>query len=132
MGERVRLLFEGEKNYNTIGFVVPYLEYLNKNKKYVARGNKCLSSRYRNALSYVEFALKECLKNQPRPKKGKCLVDIIIYRPHMRGDPINFIDGICDGMIKCLDFDDRWFTVRLDWELDKKRPHIDVRFTYEY
>lgn len=60
-------------------------------------------------------------------RKGvKTWVRIMVYRPDMRSDPINFMDVIADGIKVGLGIDDNMFAVVVDWELEKGNPGITI------
>ena len=64
-------------------------------------------------------------------KGVKTWVRIKVYRPDMRGDPINFMDVICDGVKVGLGIDDNVYAVEVDWELEPGNPGITVEVEQE-
>jgi len=59
--------------------------------------------------------------------EGKIWLDIFIQKPNHRGDAVNFVDIICDGVKQGLGIDDRWFSIRrLDWQIVKYKPEIFI------
>lgn len=63
---------------------------------------------------------------------NKVWLDILVQKPSMRGDAINVLDTIADGIKLGMDLDDNWFCVRrLDWEIVKKDPKIFIGIAQE-
>lgn len=50
-------------------------------------------------------------------KPHKIYVDIMVYRPDMRTDPVNFVDMICDAVKRGIGIDDNIYAGKWDWEL---------------
>ncbi len=68
----------------------------------------------------------ECNRQGIRFKSKKTVVRIMVYRPDMRADPINFLDVICDGVKVGLGIDDNLFAAVVDWELEPGNPGIVI------
>lgn len=47
----------------------------------------------------------------------KIWVRVMVYRPDMRGDPVNFLGMLCDGIKRGIRVDDNVFSGSWDWEL---------------
>lgn len=63
---------------------------------------------------------------------NKVWLDILVQKPSMRGDAINVLDTIADGVKLGMDLDDNWFCVRrLDWEIVKEDPKIFIGIAQE-
>ena len=46
----------------------------------------------------------------------------------MRCDVSNLIDGMCDAIKKGIDVDDCFFSLKADWEFDKRlKPYIILK-----
>lgn len=59
--------------------------------------------------------------------QNKIWVDLFVQKPHHKGDAINVIDVVCDGLKVGLGVDDRWFCLgSVDWEITKNDPQIFV------
>lgn len=59
--------------------------------------------------------------------QNKIWIDLFVQKPHHRGDAINVVDVICDGLKEGLKVDDRWFCLRqVDWEIAKHDPKIFI------
>ena len=57
--------------------------------------------------------------------QSKLFIDLLVEKPTMRGDAINFIDTIADAIKSVIDFDDNWFCIgRVDWKINKNNPKI--------
>lgn len=67
-------------------------------------------------------------RHQIKMVKNKVWIGVFIQMPTHRGDAINFIDSICDGVKKGISVDDRWFCISfLDWKVNRQEPHIFVQ-----
>lgn len=54
-------------------------------------------------------------------------LDIMVHKPRMNIDAINFLDAIADVTKQVIGVDDRWFSIkRLDWDLSKS-PSIEIK-----
>jgi len=62
-----------------------------------------------------------------RIQQKKTWVKIMVYRPDMKSDPINFLDVIADGVKAGLGIDDNLFAAVVDWELDPGNPGIVIK-----
>jgi Holliday junction resolvase RusA-like endonuclease len=59
--------------------------------------------------------------------QNKIWIEFFVQKPHHKGDAINVVDVICDGIKVGLGIDDRWFCLRqVDWEIAKHDPQIFV------
>lgn len=72
------------------------------------------------------LTLGECNRQRIRFKPKKTWVRIMVYRPDMLADPINFLDVICDGIKVGLGIDDNLFAATVDWELEPANPGIAI------
>lgn len=60
-------------------------------------------------------------------KQGKLWLDILVQKPNHRGDAVNVIDSVCDGIKVGIGLDDRWYCIKsLDWEICKKEPRLYI------
>ena len=64
--------------------------------------------------------------------QNKLYIDIFVQMPAHRGDAVNFVDTVCDGLKVALGLDDKWFCIRrVDWEVCKTDPRIFIGFGQE-
>lgn len=113
-------------------FDIPYDPHLSKNKRYAFYKSKHKSPEHKNAQKMVTLSYLKEARFFKAPKKGKFWVGYTWYRESMRGDAINFLNPICDAIKTCLDFDDNYFCVSfIEWEIDKKKPRIEIEIKYE-
>lgn len=83
----------------------------------------------RNEARRIRDNLLVELKNQVGKKKfekRKVYITLLIVKPTMRGDCINFIDSICDVIKKAIEIDDNMFALSVDWEINKDKPYINI------
>ena len=104
-------------------FIIPYNSGFSDNKKYVGYRSKILAQTYRAGLDEIIF---KTWKLRGMLKKRKIYIEIIAFRPHMRGDIANFIKLICDGIKKGCGIDDNYYCGSWDYEIDKTNPRIDI------
>lgn len=60
----------------------------------------------------------------------KLWVNIVVTKKDRRTDAVNVIDGVCDAVQAATGLDDRWYTVRCDWEIGD-RPRIVVELSLD-
>ena len=110
-----------------IKITAPYMPGLSKNRKFVGRCAKVLSPEYKRAKSVIYSLVKSALnKSTSSYSKQKVWIGIMIYRPSMRGDPSNNIEGICDSIKLAIGIDDNYFSCVCDWEVDKLNPRLVI------
>ena len=63
--------------------------------------------------------------------KDKIMLDIMVYKTNMNGDPLNLVDGIADAVKGVIGVDDRYYGMFLDWEIDKENPRIELTIKQE-
>lgn len=74
----------------------------------------------------VERRLRQAL-NGFHVAHNRVWVSIFVQKPNHRGDAINVVDIVCDGVKKGVGIDDRWFSLRsVDWEIVKVNPRIFI------
>lgn len=84
--------------------------------------------KYRDAIG---FLTKQAVKNI-EIKHDKLWIDIFVEKPHHRGDAINVLDLVCDGIKSAIPLDDRWYAIkRLDWSVNKSDPHLFIGLAQE-
>lgn len=107
-----------------VRFSIPHTIALSKNS--VRRGKSgCYTPKpTTEAIADVISKTKEVIKDQ-KVYQTKVWIDLLIQKPHHKGDAINMIDFICDAIKKAIGVDDKWFSIRrLDWEIAKENPKI--------
>lgn len=63
---------------------------------------------------------------KPWPQR-KTWLDILVQKPSHKGDAVNVIDLVCDGVKRAIGVDDRWFALRrVEWEIVKGAPYLFV------
>lgn len=68
----------------------------------------------------VSLLHTELRRREIAPVEGRVFIDLFVQKPDHKGDAINVLDSVCDGVKVALGVDDRWFSVRgIDWEVVK-------------
>lgn len=74
----------------------------------------------------IAFAVARAVQGR-RIAHNKLWVDLLIQKTSHKGDAINFVDLVCDGIKDALPLDDRWYAIRrLDWQIVKVEPRIFI------
>lgn len=110
---------------------LPFSYALSKNAVWsmaAGGGHVFMRKRASRAREAVRLALAEALREQgTKPVEAKVYIDLFVQKPNHKGDAINVIDSVCDGVKEAIGVDDRWFSIRgLDWEIVKDDPRIFV------
>lgn len=106
----------------------PFDQNLSKNALWRTgyKGHVYLREEAKKARDVIEQRFRKALKSMPL-KHNKIWIELLVQKPHHRGDAINFVDSICDALKKSTEVDDRWFSIsRVDWEIVKVDPQIFV------
>lgn len=101
---------------------VPFTYSLSKNAVWSMGGTHVYSrKKATRARQVVRDRVAEAIRNRGIvPVQSKVFVDIFVQKPDHKGDAINVIDSVCDGVKDAIGIDDRWFALRgLDWEIVK-------------
>lgn len=117
----------------TVSVNIPFSYALSKNAvwSFAGRGrggHVFMREKAGGARATVRAAMQRALGGRPCVE-AKMYIDIFVQKPDHRGDAINVLDSICDGVKDAVGIDDRWFCVRgLDWEIVKHGdPRIWIR-----
>lgn len=107
---------------------VPYDKAGSKNHVYsnTADGHLNLRTRQKAFRLLVETRIAKAIAGV-RVAQNKLWVSIFVQKENHKGDAINFVDVICDGLKLGIGLDDRWFSIRsVDWEIVKSDPKIFI------
>jgi hypothetical protein len=86
----------------------------------------------KSARQEIAAAVAVALGNA-RPVENKVWIDLLIEKPDHKGDAINVMDHVIDGLKIGLGVDDRWFSIRrLDWRIVKVSPQILIGVAQEH
>jgi len=111
-------------------FKIPFSFALSKNHVWsMAKGGGHVFKREqaRKYQDFIAIKVKECTRGLVI-HQNKIWIDLFVQKPNHKGDAINVVDSICDGLKVGLGIDDRWFCIRqLDWEIAKDDPQIFVK-----
>lgn len=113
----------------TVSFKVPFTQAASKNHVWsLGKGSGHVFKRAQTRtfedllIAKTREACRDVTVHQ-----NKIWIEIFVQKPHHRGDAINVVDVVCDGLKKGLGVDDRWFCLRgVDWEIAKENPQIFV------
>ena len=105
----------------------PYSVWYSKNKshRHNRRGFKYIVHEARGILDDLALELRNAKGTEVFDIR-KVWVKIMVIKPSRRGDAINFVDNICDVVKKVIGVDDSWFSVIVDWEINKEKPKIII------
>lgn len=111
-----------------VRFRIPFSWSASKNHIYGFSGHhvhkRAASRQVSDAIALAtRAALRDCEVVQ-----NKLWVGLHVEKPNQRGDGINVVDLVCDGIKVGADIDDRWFCLSfLDWSINKRDPHILIQ-----
>lgn len=55
-------------------------------------------------------------------------MDVVVFKPRVDVDAINFVDAVADVLKRCIMVDDRYFSIKSwEWHLDRAEPRIIVK-----
>lgn len=111
-----------------VRFSVPFSYAASKNHIYAlrARGHVHLRQESRDLKALITNNLREVMGDIP-VAHNKVWIDILVQKSNHRGDAINVVDLVCDGIKKALPVDDRWYSIRsLDWEIVREGGRIFI------
>jgi hypothetical protein len=99
-----------------------------KNHIYAMRrsGHVALRKESRAMRDEITLLMRSAI-GKHRVAHNKVWLDILVQKPNHRGDAINVVDLVCDGLKECMPVDDRWFCIRrLDWQIVKDDPRLYI------
>ena len=99
---------------------LPYEVVCSKNKAFGVRGGRIYSTGVKKqSLKHIENITRTAMHAQgTKFEKRKIWLSILVEKPHHRGDAVNVVDVLCDGLKKGIDVDDKWFSIsKLDWTI---------------
>lgn len=112
----------------TVRIAVPFSYAASKNHIYALRqrGHVYLRKESSDLKAAITSKLHVALLDQ-KVAHNKVWIDILVQKSNHRGDAINVIDLVCDGIKRALPVDDRWFSIRsLDWEVVREGGQIFI------
>lgn len=112
----------------SVRIAVPFSYAASKNHIYAMsrRGHVRLRAESASLKSVITAKLSAALISQS-VKHNKVWIDILVQKSNHKGDAINVLDLVCDGIKKALPVDDRWFCIRsLDWEIVREGGQIYI------
>jgi len=116
-----------------IKLILPYNTAFSKNraKTILGRGPRKfigLTEEYRSLKEVYTMLIKDQLRVQPTfPADTKRIFVVMrCYKTNHRSDAHNQIDGICDVLQAATGFNDRYYTIYCEWDIDKDKPRIEI------
>lgn len=109
-----------------VRFFVPFSYAASKNHIYTKRaaGHVALRRDSQQLRDLIERRTRETVARLA-VVQAKVYIDLLVQKPDHRGDAINVIDLVCDGIKRGIGVDDRWFCIRrLDWQIVKQDPRL--------
>lgn len=100
---------------------VPFTYAASKNSIYSTRGagHVVLRRESKQIRSAVALAIGQAVRDQPL-RHNKVWIDVFVQKPDHRGDAVNVVDLVCDGIKDAIPVDDRWYSLRrVDWQVVK-------------
>lgn len=110
-----------------VRIAVPFSYAASKNHIYAmrSRGHVALRKESRHIKESIAEAI--CAAVDGRVVHNKVWIDILVQKPDHRGDAVNVVDLVCDGIKEGIGVDDRWFSIRrLDWEVVKEQGQLII------
>ena len=113
---------------NYIQIELPFSSYLSKNKYGYANTNGVFRHYTLPETSALQTQIAYLIKaKRPNFVQRKVWVEMVIQKPQLRGDAINYVDRICDAIQKAIGINDSWFSLRkVDWQIIRKDPKIII------
>jgi Holliday junction resolvase RusA-like endonuclease len=111
-----------------VTFAVPFGKEASKNHIFrVGQGGHVyLRSQSKAYRQMVADKTREAVAGLP-VVQAKVWIDVLVQKPHHKGDAVNVLDLLFDGIKEGLGVDDRWFCIRrLDWQIVKESPHVII------
>lgn len=107
---------------------IPFSVFLSKNKIGYGKFGYFKLRETCDLQDYITIVIKsEMKKKKIKFTTGKVWIDLVIQKPQVRGDAINYIDRICDAIQPAIGINDYWFSIkRLDWQVVYKDPKIII------
>ena len=112
-----------------VSFKIPFTQAASKNHVWsLASGSGHVFKRAesRQFQNVIVAKIQEGIREH-KVFQNKIWIDLFVQKPNHKGDAINVVDVICDGLKVGLGVDDRWFCIRqVDWEISKHDPQIFI------
>lgn len=112
----------------TVRIEVPFSYAASKNHIYALnrKGHVRLREESANLKAAITAKLHVALLGR-KVAHNKVWLDILVQKSNHKGDAINVVDLVCDGVKRALPVDDRWFSIRsLDWEIVRENGSIFI------
>lgn len=112
--------------------VVPFSFAFSKNAvwsmAFRGHGHVFMRQRAKDARAAVTAAIAAAMHGvNATPVEAPVHIGLFVQKSNHRGDAINVLDSVCDGIKDALGVDDRWFLVEaLHWEVLRKDQRIAI------
>lgn len=111
-----------------VGVAIPFSYAASKNHLFTMRsqGHVALRREARSIRDAITVKLRHALRGH-HVAHNKVWIDILVQKPDHRGDAVNVVDLVCDGIKAAIPVDDRWYSIRrLDWQIVKSDPRLFI------
>lgn len=111
-----------------VRFMVPFSYAASKNHIFTLRntGHLELRGESNKLLKLIADKTRRAVAGE-MVVRAKVWIDLLVQKSNHKGDAINVIELVCDGIKEGLGVDDRWFCIRrLDWQIVKTDPQIII------
>ena len=113
----------------SVSVSVPFDWQWSKNRMWVARAGsyaRRLADHARARRDGLAFALRAELKGR-KVSNNRLLVQIHVEIPDHKGDAINCLDLVCDGIEHATGLNDKWYSLSgLTWAVAKTNPQLKI------
>lgn len=110
---------------------IPYNKELSKNRMWLKKRGGGVYLNLDTVAEQEAIAVQIQAAQIDWKPKSKLWVRIMVYRPHLLGDPANFVDTILDAVQEGTGVNDRYYSGSWDWIVDKDNPRIEITVEQE-
>lgn len=110
-----------------VAVVLPFTWKLSKNYKLgrSRAGRVYMPADVKAAMEDLKTRVREATAGQEW-FDAKVWIRIFAEMPNRNGDAINFIETVADAVKDAIGVDDNWFSVELDWTLNRDDPKVHL------
>ena len=104
-----------------------YNSALSKNQRFTIGRSRVYKNAKATAAENTLFHELRLLK-KTKWYQNKIYMDVVVFKPRVDVDAVNFVDAIADVLKRVILVDDRYFSIKSwDWHLDRIDPRIIVK-----
>lgn len=115
-----------------VSVVLPFTWKLSKNYKLgrARNGRVYMPKDVREAMDDLKARVREATADQGW-LDAKTWIRIFVEMPNRNGDAINFIESVADAVKDAIGIDDNWYSVELDWSLNREAPKLHITISQD-